>query len=91
MIELAVPGIIMGLLNSVAVGIITTVTHLPLYHGIMSVNQFFLKMTGNANMASVVEKIAVEVADKTISLLLVAVAVIFIRDFFNWNRKEVEG
>jgi len=64
--------------------------HMPIYQGTMVVYHFFATLTGNIELASIAEKVAVEVADKTISLLLVAVAVIFIRDFLNWNRKALE-
>jgi ABC-type transporter Mla MlaB component len=81
-------GIMCGLLNSIAVMLTTTLTGLPIYQGTMAVYHFFADMTGNTLFASVAEKVFVEIADKTIALLLAAVAVIFIRDFFHWNKKS---
>ena len=81
-------GVITGALNSVAVWIISWTNGLLIYQGTMAVYHFFMSMTANQLLASAAEKIAVEVADKTIALLLVAVAVIFIRDFLNWNKKS---
>ena len=70
--------------------IITLATELPIYQGTMAVYHFFMNLTGDSNLASIAEKVLVEIADKSISLLLAAVAIIFIRDFLHWNTKKVE-
>lgn len=54
-----------------------------------SVYRFFINSTGNSTLASIAEKVAVEITNKTVALLLVAVAFIFIRDFLNWNQKQL--
>ncbi|MBP9854940.1 MAG: hypothetical protein KBD53_08745 [Candidatus Omnitrophica bacterium] len=87
-IRLISVGIISGVLNSIIVMIITWMTHLPTYKGTMVVYHFFVGLTGNTEFASIAEKMAVEVTDKSISLLLVAVSVIFIHDLLNWSKKS---
>ncbi|MGE0267026.1 MAG: lipid asymmetry maintenance protein MlaB [Candidatus Omnitrophota bacterium] len=80
-------GFVSGTLNSIVVAFITFMAGLPIYQGTMKVYHFFVNLTGNTDVASIAEKMAVEVADKSIALLLVAVAVIFIRDIFHWKKK----
>lgn len=84
-------GVIAGVLNSGAVMLTTHLANLPIYHGTMAVYRFFVTSTGNSVLASVAEKVAVEIADKTISFILVAVAVIFIKDILNWNQKSLSA
>jgi hypothetical protein len=71
--------------------IISFLSHLPIYEGTMVVYHFFNHLTGNPAWASLAEKLAVEMADKTISFFLVAVAIVFIRDYLNWNKKGFSG
>jgi hypothetical protein len=83
-------GVICGLLNSMMVVLISFASHLPIYEGTMVVYHFFANLTGNVALASLAEKVAVEVADKTISFFLVAVAIVFVRDYLNWNKKDAK-
>ncbi len=84
-------GIICGVLNSFMVMIITVVAGMPIYEGTMAVYHFFMSLNGDSNFASIMEKGVVEIADKIISMILAAVAVIFIQDFLHWNTKKVGG
>lgn len=86
--RLLAAGAISGVFNSLAVMLTTYFSRLPTYKGTMVVYHFFVDMTGNIALASIAEKLAVEMADKSLSLALVAVALIFIRDFLNWNQKS---
>jgi len=86
-LKLGWAGIVTGALNSVVVAVITFISGLPIYQGTMTVYRFFSSLTGNHELASIAEKAAVEVADKSIAFLLVAVAVIFIRDVFHWKKQ----
>ena len=64
---------------------------LPTYQGTMAVYDYFSGLTGNPALASLAEKVAVEMADKTISLLLAAVGLIFIHDILTFNKKDTSG
>lgn len=86
-LKLGWAGIVTGVLNSIVVAVITFISGLPIYQGTMTVYRFFSSLTGNHELASIAEKAAVEVADKSIAFLLVAVAVIFIRDVFHWKKQ----
>ncbi len=86
-VKLLAAGVLTGIVNSGVVALITYAANMPIYQGTMAVYHFFMNMTGKETFASAAEKVAVEVADKTIAFLLVAVAVIFIRDLFDWGKK----
>ncbi len=84
-------GLICGVLNAVAVMITTYAAQFPIYQGTMVVYDFFVSLTGNPALASIIEKVTVEITDKTISLLLAAVGAIFVRDILTANNKKAVG
>lgn len=86
--KLVCAGVICGVLNSGAVMLTEYLADFPIYQGTMVVYHFFMKMTSNPSVASVAEKMVVEVADKTIALFLVAVAVIFIQDLLGKQKAQ---
>lgn len=78
--ELILAGIVTGALNSVVVQIIIYFSNLPPYEGTLAVYRFFLRVTSNGTFAALAEKVFVEIGDKTLSIMLAAVAVFLLRD-----------
>jgi voltage-gated potassium channel len=77
---LVAAGLATGLLNAVLLITLTFLLNLPPYEGTMVVYSFFSGVIGSPAVAAPVSTVVVEVADKTLSLALAAVAALFIRD-----------
>jgi hypothetical protein len=75
-----------GLANAVLIITITTLLSLPPYEGALVIHRFFLGITGNTAIAAAVATAVLEVADKTLSLALAAVAALFLQDMFSKNQ-----
>jgi hypothetical protein len=66
---------------------IYTSGNIPLpYEGTRVIHRFFLGITGNSTIAAAVATAVLEVADKTLSLALAAVAALFLQDMFSKNQ-----
>ncbi len=87
---LIIAGIVTGLLNAVWAQATIFMMHLPPYEGTQPVYSFFLKIAGNETIAALAEKMFVEIADKTISILLASVAVFLIHDLVSMYKKNSE-
>lgn len=84
--RLMAAGAATGLANAVLIITITTLLSLPPYEGALVIHRFFLGITGNTAIAAAVATAVLEVADKTLSLALAAVAALFLQDMFSKNQ-----
>ncbi len=88
-LELILAGMATGGLNSIVVQAIIYFSNLPPYEGTLAVYRFFLKATSDGTFAALAEKVFVELADKTLSIMLAAVAVYLLRDLLrNFKTKK---
>jgi hypothetical protein len=84
-LALIAAGTVTGVLNSVLIMMVTALFTLPPYEGTQVVFAFFASFIGNPGIASVAGIVVVEVIDKTLSLALAAVAVLFFHDLLQKN------
>lgn len=83
-------GILIGSMNSVLAQVIMHFAAMEPYQGTLPVFRFFLRVTSNATFAALAEKMFVEVADKTISLIVASVAVFLLHDFLMDYKKKFD-
>lgn len=84
-------GMFSGFLNGILVQIILYAAKFPPYQGTLPVYRFFLKVTSNGTFASLAEKMFVEVADKTVSLMIAAGTVYLLHDLLADYKKRLQG
>jgi hypothetical protein len=86
-LKLVTVGLTTGVLNAVlSVGIITAF-HLPPYKGTLIIYDFFVSQTGNPTTASFIENLVVEIADKTISIIIAAIVILVVHSVL-MNKKK---
>ena len=88
---LVLSGIITGFLNAFLTQTIVFAGHLPPYQGTLPVYSFFLRATSNETFSALAEKLFVEIADKTISLVITAVVVYLLQDLLTYYKKILEN
>jgi len=86
--QLVAAGVATGLANAVLIVTITTLLSFPPYEGALVVHRFFLGITGNPAIAAALATAVLEVADKTLSLALAAVAAMFLQNMFSKNQNH---
>jgi Ion channel len=80
-LRLLAVGILTGVINaSLSIGIIF-IFNLPPYEGTLVIHDFFYSQTGNMQIASLIENFLVEITDKTIAIIIAAVAAFVIHTF----------
>lgn len=84
--KLIAGGIGMGIVNAFVAHGVMKFFHLKPDAGVLPVYNFFMKFVHNRLTASFSEKICVEIADKTVSLLLAAVMAFLICDLLKQHR-----
>ncbi|HTL48321.1 MAG TPA: potassium channel family protein [Verrucomicrobiae bacterium] len=84
--HLIAAGIATGILNGILVQATTILAHLPPYEGTMRVYSFFLSLTGHQAAAAIAEKMFVEIADKTVSIMVAAAVVYFLHDLMGTTK-----
>lgn len=88
---LVLAGILTGMVNSVVAQLIIHFSNLPPYQGTYPVFNFFVKTTGNKTFAALAEKVFVEIADKTLSIVIAAVVIFLLNDLFQSYKKNLAG
>jgi voltage-gated potassium channel len=89
-LHLILAGVLTGVLNGILVQAITYFGNMEPYEGTLPVFHFFLKATSSAAFAALAEKMFVEIADQTLSLMLAAAAVFLIHDLLGLYKKRLE-
>lgn len=91
--RLIVVGVVTGSANAFLSVFLTVVLNLPLYSGTLAVYEYILGYLGNPQAALVVMELLVEIIDKTISIVLAAVAATFFTVLFRreMNREGMAG
>jgi hypothetical protein len=84
--RLVAAGVATGCANAALIVTITTLLSFPPYEGTLVIHRFFLGITGNPVIATAVATAVLEVADKTLSLALAAVAALFLQNMFSKNQ-----
>mgnify|MGYP000623572309 CR=1 FL=1 len=90
-LPLIAAGMVTGFLNGILAQATIVLAKLPPYQGTLAVYDFFVKITSNETFAALAEKMFVEIADKTISVMLAAAAVFLLHDLLVNYKKSVQA